>query len=48
MVALLIALNVFLILMFGYPFSGDLSVGPESFRVVLATLSLGTPIAQPR
>ena len=45
MVALLIALNVFLILMFGYPFSGDLSVSPESFRVVLAALSLGTPIA---
>ena len=46
MVALLIALNIFLILMFGYPFSGDLSVAPESFRVVLATVSLGTPIVK--
>jgi hypothetical protein len=44
MVALLIALNVFLILMFGYPFSGDVSVSPESFRVVLSTLTLGEPI----
>ena len=44
MVALLIALNIFLIMMFGYPFSGDLSVSPESFRVVLATASMGTPM----
>ena len=44
MVALLIALNVFMILMFGYPFSGDLSVGSESFQVAIATQSLGTPI----
>ena len=48
MVALLISLNVFLILMFGYPFSGDVSVTPESFRVVLATLSLGTEITPTR
>ena len=35
MVAVLIALNIFLILMFGYPFSGDLRVGPDSFHVAL-------------
>ena len=45
MVALLITLNIFLILMFGYPFSGDVSVSPESFRVALAALALGEPIA---
>ncbi len=46
MVALLIALNIFLVLMFGYPFSGDLSVSPESFRVAVATQSLGDPISR--
>ena len=45
MVALLIALNVFLVLMFGYPFSGDLCVSPDGFRVALAAVTLGTPIA---
>jgi hypothetical protein len=44
MVALLISLNIFLILMFGYPFSGDLSVSPESFKAALAATALGTPI----
>ncbi len=38
MVALLIALNIFLLLMFGYPFSGDLCVSPDSFRVALLAL----------
>jgi hypothetical protein len=36
MVTLLIALNVYLIVMFGYPFSGDLRVGPESFQATLS------------
>lgn len=45
MVALLIALNIFLILMFGYPFSGDLSVSPRSFEVTLYTISLSIPAA---
>ncbi len=45
MVALLIALNIFLLLMFGYPFSGDLSVSPDSFRIALFTLPRGQPIA---
>ncbi len=35
MVTLLIVLNVYLIVMFGYPFSGDLRVDPESFRMAL-------------
>ncbi len=43
MVALLIALNIFLILMFGYPFSGDLSVSPKSFEVTLQTIPLAVP-----
>jgi len=42
MVAVLIALNIFLILMFGYPFSGDLHVSPDSFRVVLNLLKFQT------
>ncbi len=46
MVALLISLNIFLILMFGYPYSGDLSVAPESFRAALAAVSLGAPLHQ--
>lgn len=36
MVTLLIVLNVYLIVMFGYPFSGDLRVDPESFRMALS------------
>ena len=36
MVTLLIALNVYLIVMFGYPFSGDLRVDPESFQAALS------------
>jgi hypothetical protein len=40
MVAVLIALNIFLILMFGYPFSGDLRVSPESYHVALAILKM--------
>jgi len=42
MVALLISLNIFLILMFGYPFSGDLRVSPRSFEVTLYTVPLAT------
>jgi hypothetical protein len=42
MVAVLIALNIFLILMFGYPFSGDLHVSPDSFHVVLNLLKFQT------
>ncbi|WP_406694709.1 hypothetical protein V5E97_27015 [Singulisphaera sp. Ch08] len=33
MVSTLIALNLFLVLMFGYPFSGDHRVSPDGFRV---------------
>ncbi len=42
-VALLIALNRFLILKFGYPFSGDLCVSPRSFEVTLYTVPLAAP-----
>jgi hypothetical protein len=45
MVAVLIALNIFLILMFAYPFSGDLRVSPESFHVALALVPLDSPRA---
>jgi hypothetical protein len=48
MVALLIALNIFLILMFGYPFSGDLCVSPDSFRLAVAAEALGSPLSGPR
>ncbi|MHB1559992.1 MAG: bestrophin-like domain [Isosphaeraceae bacterium] len=40
MVAVLISLNIFLILMFAYPFSGDLRVSNEGFHVALAGLAL--------
>lgn len=43
MVAVLIALNIFLVLMFAYPFSGDLRVSPDSFRVALTLLTLEAP-----
>ena len=33
MVSTVIALNLFLVLMFGYPYSGDLKVSPEGFVV---------------
>lgn len=39
MVTLLIALNIYLIVMFGYPFSGDLRVDPESFQTALSIFS---------
>jgi hypothetical protein len=47
MVAVLISLNIFLVLMFGYPFSGDLQVSSEGFQVALAGLSL-PPQGSPR
>lgn len=33
MVAVLISLNVYLVALFGYPFSGDLKIGTEAFRI---------------
>lgn len=33
MVAMLISLNIYLILLFGYPFSGDLKIPTDSFRL---------------
>ncbi len=48
MVALLIALNIFLILMFGYPFSGELCVSSEGFQIAVATESMGSPLTGPR
>ncbi len=33
MVSLLISLNMYLVLLFGSPFSGDLTVGPDAFTV---------------
>ncbi len=34
-VALTLSLNIFLVFVFGYPFSGDISVRPDSFRLDL-------------
>ncbi len=33
MVAMLISLNMYLVILFGYPFSGDLKVSTEAFRI---------------
>jgi hypothetical protein len=33
MVTIIIGLNLFLVLLFGYPFSGDLIVKPDAFKV---------------
>jgi hypothetical protein len=35
LVALTLSLNIFLVFIFGYPFSGDISVRPDSFRLDL-------------
>jgi hypothetical protein len=43
LVAVLISLNIFLILVFGYPFSGEIRVSPENFHEALAFLKLETP-----
>lgn len=45
MVAVLIALNVFLILMFAYPFSGDLRISPDGFHVAMAIIRMDSPSA---
>ncbi len=47
MVAVLISLNIFLILMFAYPFSGDLRVSNEGFHVALAGLALEPSAPRP-
>ncbi len=39
LVATIIALNLYLILMFGYPFSGDIKVSSDSFQVTQAIIS---------
>lgn len=36
LVALTLSLNIFLVFIFGYPFSGDIAVRPDSFRLDLA------------
>jgi hypothetical protein len=33
MVAMLISLNMYLVILFGYPFSGDLKISTEAFRI---------------
>lgn len=35
MVAMLISLNLYLVLLFGYPFSGDIRIGSEAFKIDL-------------
>jgi hypothetical protein len=39
MVAIIIALCIFLVLMFGYPFSGELKVDPSCFKVTQAIIN---------
>jgi hypothetical protein len=39
MVAMIIGLCIFLVLMFGYPFSGELKVDPSSFQVTRAIIN---------
>jgi hypothetical protein len=46
MVALLISLNIFLILSFGYPFSGDMSINPKRFHAALANIPVAKPAAE--
>jgi hypothetical protein len=38
MVSTIISLNLFLVLMFGYPYSGELKVDPDSFRIAQAII----------
>ena len=33
LITVIMALNVFLVLMFGYPFSGDLRVDPSTYQI---------------
>ena len=40
LVCILVALNVYLIAMFGYPFSGDLKVSPQSFDNALMVFEM--------
>jgi hypothetical protein len=48
MVSIIIALNLFLVLMFGYPFSGDLRVSPDGFRVAELIIEHQTqPVTRP-
>ncbi len=39
LVSLIISLNIYLVSMFGYPFSGDLKVSPDGFRVAQSLLT---------
>jgi hypothetical protein len=48
MVALLISLNIFLIVSFGHPFSGDMSISPKRFQVALANIPVATPAPEAR
>jgi hypothetical protein len=50
MVAVVIALCLFLVLMFGYPFSGELKVDPSNFRVaeaIVKSQNSRTPMRSP-
>ena len=46
MVSTIIALNLFLVLMFGYPFSGDVKIGPDCFNVAQSIIE--HPPGRPR
>jgi Protein of unknown function (DUF4239) len=52
LITIIISLNVFLVLMFGYPFSGELKVDPSSYRVAREISdtfpTTPTPLTEPR
>jgi hypothetical protein len=48
MVTLLISLNIFLILSFGYPFSGDVIVSPKRLRSAIFSAPLAAPAPHAR
>jgi hypothetical protein len=42
MVAMILALSLFMVLMFGYPYSGEMKVSPDGFKVTRAIVGLRT------
>ncbi|MDR3638175.1 MAG: DUF4239 domain-containing protein [Isosphaeraceae bacterium] len=47
LITVIIVLNIFLVLMFGYPFSGDLRVDPTTYRAAHELANLPSPALRP-
>ena len=47
LVATIIALNLYLVLMFGYPYSGEVKVSADSFRIAEAIITHHTNVHPP-